>query len=130
MDLRRTALYITRTRVGLGLVIMASPRAAFGPVYGSAESTAPAAAAISRMMGAREAVLGAGAAIAVGEQRGSANWVSMIAVADGIDAFVNLTARRVGWRARVLGVLAAVSSVAHLMLAKQLAAEVDQPAGR
>ena len=77
------------------------------------------------MMGAREAVLGAGAAIAVGERRQSASWVSMIAVADGVDAVVNLASRRLGWRGRVLGVLAAASSVAHLVLAKQLAAEVD-----
>ena len=70
-----------------------------------------------------EAALGAGAAIAVGERRGGANWVSMIAVADGLDAVVNLTARRLGWRGRVLGVLAAASSGAHLMLAKQLASE-------
>ena len=34
MDLRRSALYLSRTRVGLGLVMMASPRLAFGPIYG------------------------------------------------------------------------------------------------
>lgn len=124
MDLRRLTLYITRSRVGLGLVMMASPRVAFGPIYG-ADAGVGSAATIARMMGAREAVLGAGAAIAVGERRQSAGWVSMIAVADGVDAVVNLTTRRVGWRARVLGTLAAASSVAHLVLAKRLAAEVD-----
>jgi len=125
MDLRRLTLYITRTRVGLGLVMLASPRLGFGPLYGADDVTRPGAAAVGRMMGAREVVLGAGAAIAVGERRGSANWVSMIAVADGLDAVVNLTTRRLPWRARVLGVLAAGSSVAHLVLAKRLAAEVD-----
>jgi hypothetical protein len=80
------------------------------------------------MMGAREAVLGAGGAIAAGERRGSANWISMIALADGVDAVVNLASRSLGWRGRVLGVAAAVSSVGHLVLAKQLAAEVDTPA--
>jgi len=124
MDLRRVTLYITRSRVGLGLVMMASPRVALGPIYGSAAG-AGTAATIGRMMGAREAVLGAGAAIAVGERRQSASWVSMIAVADGIDAVVNLTTRRLGWRGRVLGVFAAASSVAHLVLAKRLADEVD-----
>ncbi len=122
MDLRKFALYVSRTRVGMGLVMMASPRVAFGPIYGR-EVSEPAAAAISRMMGAREVALGAGAAIAVGERHGGANWVSMIAVADGLDAVVNLTARRLGWRGRVLGVLAAASSGAHLMLAKQLSSE-------
>ena len=35
MDLRRLTLYVSRTRVGFGLVMMASPRLAFGPIYGS-----------------------------------------------------------------------------------------------
>jgi hypothetical protein len=127
MDLRRLALYITRTRVGIGLVMLASPRLGFGPLYGADEATRPGAAAIGRMLGAREAVLGAGGAIAVGERHGSANWVSMLAVADGLDAVINLTTRGLGWRARALGVVAAGSAVAHLVLAKRVAAEVDQP---
>lgn len=124
MDLRRSALYLSRTRVGLGLVMMASPKLAFGPIYGAGAGE-PTARALGRMMGAREAVLGAGGAIAVGERRGSANWVSMIAVADGIDALVNLGSRSFGWRGKVLGVVALASSVSHLAMAKQLAAAVD-----
>ncbi len=124
MDLRRLSLYVSRSRVGFGLVMMISPRIVFGPLYGAGASEA-SAKTIGRMMGAREAVLGAGAAIAVGERRQSAGWVSMIAVGDGLDAVVNLTSRRLGWRARLLGVLAAGSSVAHLVLAKRLADEVD-----
>ncbi len=58
----------------------------------------------------------------------SANWISMIALADGIDAVVNLTSRRLDWRGRVLGVAAAASSVAHLVLAKQLAVRGRRPA--
>src|SRR4051794_2999310 len=122
MDLRRSALYIARSRVGLGLVMMASPRLAFGPIYGSGAGE-PAAKALARMMGAREAVLGAGGAIAVGERRGSANWLSMIALADGIDAVVNLASRQLGWRGRLLRLAPAASSVAHKVLAKQLAAQ-------
>jgi hypothetical protein len=124
MDLRRATLYITRTRVGLGLLMIASPRAALGPVYGR-DARAPTARAVVRMLGAREVVLGAGGAIAVGERVGSANWVSMLAVADGIDAVVNLTGRGLGGRARVLGVFAAGSAVGHFLLAKRLASEVD-----
>lgn len=122
MDLRKFALYVSRTRVGMGLVMMASPRVAFGPIYGR-EVGEPAAAAIGRMMGAREVALGAGAAIAVGERRGGANWMSMLAVADGLDAVINLSSPRLGWRGRVLGVVAAASAGAHLMLSKQLASE-------
>ncbi len=125
MDLRTVALYASRARVGMGLVMMAAPRLAFGPLYGSAVSD-PAAAALARMMGAREAALGVGAAIAVGEQRGSANWISMLACADGMDAVVNLTSRRLGWRGRALGIVASISAVAHLMLARRLAASTDR----
>ena len=124
MDLRQSALYLSRMRVGLGLVMIASPRLAFGPVYGAGAGEL-AARALGRMMGAREAVLGAGGAIAVSERRASANWISMIAMADGVDAVVNLASRSLGWRGRVLGVIAAASSVAHLVVARQLAAEVD-----
>lgn len=123
MDLRKFALYVARSRVGMGLVMMASPKVAFGPIYGAGASE-PAAAAVIRMMGAREAVLGAGAAIAIGERNGGENWISMIAVADGIDALVNITSRRLGWRGKVLGVLAGASSVAHLVLAKRLASSL------
>ncbi len=122
MELRQVAIYASRVRVGLGLTMMAAPKLAFGPIYGRGAGE-PAAAAIGRMMGAREAALGAGAAIAVAERRGGANWLSMIAVADGLDAVVNLTSRRLGWRGTALGVLAAASAGAHLVLAKQLVPE-------
>jgi hypothetical protein len=102
--------------------MMATPRLALGPIYGSATGD-PAAAALGRMVGARDAVLGAGAAIAVAERRGGANWVSMLALTDGIDAVVNLASPRLGWRGRALGIVAAVSSVAHLELARRLAQE-------
>ena len=122
MELRQVAIYVSRVRVGLGLTMMAAPKVAFGPIYGRGVGE-PAAAAISRMMGAREAVLGAGAAIAIAERRGGANWLSMIAVADGVDAVVNLTSQRLGWRGKTLGVLGAASSIAHLVLAKQIVAD-------
>lgn len=120
MELRKIALYVARARVGLGLTMMASPKLAFGPIYGRGASE-PGAAAIGRMMGAREAVLGAGAAIAVGEGPEGANWMSMIAVADGFDAVVNLASPRLGWRGKAMGLAALASAAAHLVLAKKLA---------
>ena len=120
MELRRFALYVSRVRVGMGLAMMASPKLAFGPVYGR-EAGEPVAAAFGRMIGAREAVLGAGAAIAVAERQGGENWISMLAVVEGMDAIVNFASPRLGWRGKALGVVAAASSVAHLVLAKRLA---------
>lgn len=126
MELRQFALYVSRVRVGMGLMMMVSPKIAFGPIYGS-EAGDPAAAALGRMMGARDAVLGAGAAIAVAERNGGANWISMMAVADGFDAVVNLASPKLGWRGKALGIVAAASSVAHLILAKKLASETIKP---
>jgi hypothetical protein len=124
MELRRLALYLTRTRVGLGLLLLVAPRVAVRRTYGVRRDEATSAA-LTRMLGAREVALGAGGAIAVGERRGSAGWVSMIALADGLDAVANLTGRRLGWRGRVVGVVAAGSAVGHLVLAKRLAADLD-----
>ena len=124
MELRQFALYVSRVRVGLGITMMVSPRVAFGPFYGR-EVTDPAATAITRMMGARDAALGAGAAIAVGERTGAENWISMLAVVDGLDAIVNLASPRIGWRGKLLGVLGAVSCVGHITLAKRLRANLE-----
>ena len=123
MELRKIALYISRIRVGFGLTMLASPKLALGPIYGRGLRE-PGAAAIGRMMGAREAVLGAGAAIAVAEGPEGANWVSMIAMADGLDAVVNLASRRLGWRGKAMGVAALASAAAHLVLAKKLSSEL------
>ncbi len=124
MELRRVALYITRTRVGVGLVILLAPRLTVGALYGTRPDDAGSQAA-ARMLGAREVALGAGGAIAVGERQQSAGWVSMIAIADGLDAVINLTSPRLGWRGRVIGAVAAASAAGHLALAKRLAVDHD-----
>ena len=122
MDTRRLAVYLSRTRVGLGIAMMLAPRAAMWPWLGGAADGAVAGLLI-RTLGARDFVLGAGAAIAVGEQRGAANWVSMNALIDGADAVASLVTPGLPARARIVGVLAASSAVVHLALARQLARE-------
>lgn len=122
METRRIALYLTRARVGISIAMMLAPRAAVRPWFGAATGSA-ATGVIVRALGARDFVLGAGAAIAIGEQRGAANWVSMSALVDGVDAVASLVTPGLPARARVVGVLAAVSAVAHLGLARELARE-------
>lgn len=120
MDNRQRAIYLSRVRVGIGLTLLAAPRTAARAIVGrGAESSAAAAA--TRMMGGRDAVLGAGAAIALAERDTGHNWLSMTALADGIDAAVLLLTPRLPLRARLTGVLAAALAVAQLAVAKELA---------
>jgi len=86
------------------------------------EAESRGARLFARAMGVREAALGAGASIAVGQGRGGADWVSMLAVCDAGDAVVSLLTPGLPARARLIGVGAAVSAVVHLRLAKDLAA--------
>lgn len=122
MDTRRLALYLSRTRVGLGIAMMLAPRATMWPWLGATTGGAVPGVLI-RTLGARDFVLGAGAAIAVGEQRGAANWISMSALVDGADAVASLVTPGLPARARIVGALAASSAVVHLALARELARE-------
>jgi hypothetical protein len=122
MDTRRIAIYAGRTRVGLGLAMLAAPRAVLQPWLGGTLGR-PAGTSVTRFLGAREAVLGAGTAIAAGERNGGGSWTSMAAVADGVDAIVCLVTPGLPRSARILGVLAAGSAAAHLVLARRVAAD-------
>jgi len=129
MDNRQRAIYVSRTRVGIGLAMLAAPRTVGRALVGrGAESTA--AATLCRGMGGRDAVLGVGAAIALAERDTGHNWLSITALADGIDAAVLLLTPRLPLRARITGVVAAALAVAQLVVAKELAEEagvtVDQ----
>ncbi len=85
MDHRRLAVYLGRIRVGLGLLLLAAPRAVLRPALGRGLES-PASGVVARMAGARDAVVGAGIAIAAAERRGGASWMSMGAVTDAFDA--------------------------------------------
>ncbi|HEY7440510.1 MAG TPA: hypothetical protein VIC35_14025 [Acidimicrobiia bacterium] len=128
MDDRRLAMYIARTRVGFGLALIVAPRAALRPWFGSMVD-ARIAGPLGRMTGGRDALLGAGTAIALGERNGGANWLSMLALADAVDAAVFLTAPGVRWRGRLLGAFAAASAVTHFQLARRVARADALPVG-
>ena len=120
MDNRQRAIYLSRVRVGIGLALLAAPRAAGRALVGRGVESS-AATVITRAMGGRDAVLGAGAAIALAERDTGHNWLSMTALADGIDAAVLLLTPRLPLRARLTGVIAAALAVAQLAVAKELA---------
>lgn len=126
MDNRRIATYLARSRVGMGLVLLLAPRLALRVTLGPVADV-PVTGPLGRIAGIRDVVLGAGGSISLGEQRGGANWLSMGAVADGVDALVLLATPGLAKRARLVGLGAAVSAVAQLYLAKDIAASETVP---
>jgi hypothetical protein len=122
MDTRQIGAYISRGRVGLGLAAMVAPGPTLGIVFGRGANTA-GARAVLRMLGVRDSVLGAGGSIAIGQRAGGGDWLSMMALCDAVDAAVMLMTPGLPKRARVVGILAVKSAVAHLYLARQIAAE-------
>jgi hypothetical protein len=121
LDSGRAAVYLARARFGIGLSMLAVPRLA-GTICVGRESDGRGARVFARLTGVREAALGAGASIAIGQGRGGGDWVSMLAVCDAGDAVVSLLTPGLPVRARIIGVGAAVSAVVHFKLAKDLAA--------
>ncbi len=126
-DPRRVALVFTRVRAIFGLAMLVAPGPAGKACLGSGAG-GPAARALTRMLGARDVVLGIGSLSAVKEGRHGPEWLGMSAIADGVDAAVCLFAPKLGWRARVVGVLAALFAGFGLKLARDIADERDAAA--
>ena len=125
MDTRQLGTYLARSRVGLGLAIVIAPGPCLAVLFGSGANN-PGARAVGRVAGIRDAVIGAGGSIAAGQRSGGGDWLSMMAVCDGFDALVMLATPGLPKRTRLLGLFAAGSAVAHLYLARDLAAEEQQ----
>lgn len=123
MDTRRAAVYAGRIRVGMGLAMLAAPRMSLRPWLGRDGLDSAAAGAVVRFVGARDAALGVGSAIAAAERNGGGSWLSMAAVADGFDGVVCLLTPGLPRAARLLGVVALASAAAHLTFARRVAAD-------
>jgi hypothetical protein len=123
MDTRQIGIYASRGRVVLGLSLMVAPGPTLTLALGRGAAATSAARAVGRLAGVRDAVIGAGGSIAAGQRSGGGDWLSMMAVCDGVDALVMLATPGLPKRTRLLGLFAAGSAVAHLYLARDLAAE-------
>lgn len=119
---RDLAITFNRARAILGLGLLLVP-GALGRAWLGRGSGAPAARAGLRMMGARDVVLGVGGLTAIKEGAHGPEWMSMAAVADGVDAAVCLVSPGIPKRARVVGLIAAAAAVLGLRLARDLADE-------
>jgi hypothetical protein len=121
LDSERAAVYLARARFGLGVALLVAPGTA-AKVWAGARWDGRGTRLFARTTGVREAALGAGASIAIGQGSGGGDWVSMLAVSDAGDAVVSLLTPGLPVRARLVGVVAAVSAAVHLKLARDLAA--------
>jgi hypothetical protein len=119
-DPRRLAVVTARARVALGaaFLLVAGPLARVTLGSGNREERAAL-----RLTGARDLALGLGALTTVKERTQDAEWVSMGALVDGLDALVLLGTRRLPLRARLVGLVAAVTAVTGLWVSQRLADE-------
>jgi hypothetical protein len=120
LDRRRIAIVIARGRVVLGLGALVVPGLTVRALVGDAD---PTTRTLTRMLGARDLALGLGAITSVRERTQDAEWVSMGALADGVDALAGLFTPGLPTRARLMGIVAAGAAVVGLQLARELAAE-------
>jgi hypothetical protein len=122
MDNRQAALLLARGRAVIGLAALTVPGLFNRLWLGGTKATSPAKA-MTRAFGARELVLGIGTLTSVKEQTQGPEWLSMGAVADGVDAAVSLLVRGAPRRTRVIALVAAGSAVGAMKVARELADE-------
>jgi hypothetical protein len=127
MDTRQLAIVAARARAVIGLSAMVLP-GTLTSIWLGTGAVSSHSRVLARAMGARDLVLGIGALTTVKEQTSGPEWLSMGAMADGVDALLSLVARDVPRRTRLFGLAAAVSAVAGMKLARDLADERDATA--
>ena len=120
LDLRTLAIAVARGRVVLGIGALVAPGPAVRALMGRSD---PTTRSLARMLGGRDVVLGVGAITSTKEHSHDAEWLSMGAVADGVDALVGLLGPGLPLRARLMGVVAAGSAAVGLLAARELADE-------
>ena len=119
-DPRTVALALSRGRIVAGLTLLIAPSLV---LRNWVKQTTPEAKALARMMGIRDLVLGLGALTAVKEETQDAEWLSMGAASDAVDALVSAFAPGISNRGRLVALVGAGSAVTGLMLARQFADE-------
>lgn len=119
-DPRTLAAALARGRIVVGLALLLLPGVV---LRGWVRRVTPEAKVVGRMMGARDVVLGLGALTAVKERTQDAEWLSMGAVADAVDAVVSLAAPGVSLRGRFVSLVAGGAAVSGMWLARTFADE-------
>jgi hypothetical protein len=126
LDRRQIAVLIARGRVVLGLSAVLAPGLAIRALMGESTTTTRT---LTRMLGIRDIVLGVGAITTLKERTQDAEWVSMGAVADGVDALAGLFTPGLPVQARLMGVLAAATAAVGIDASRRFADERAGAAG-
>ena len=94
MNERELAKYYAGGRIGIGILLLLFPRRMAKGLWGAGVAGTPAVLFFSRIVGARDAILGAGAMAALqGEGTAAVRpWMSYGAAADAVDAVATLLA--------------------------------------
>jgi hypothetical protein len=98
MDERQMARYYAGGRIGIGLLLLLFPRRLAKGLWGAEAAGSPAVMFFSRLVGVRDAIIGAGTLAALqqeGDPGASARvrpWMSYGAAADAVDAVATLLA--------------------------------------
>ena len=117
-DPRTLALALARGRIVAGLTLLIAPSLL---LRNWVKETTPATKSVARMMGVRDLVLGLGALTAVKEETQDAEWLSMGAACDAVDAVVSAFAPGISARGRAVALIGGGSAVAGFVLARQFA---------
>lgn len=113
-------------RLGVGLLMILAPRALMRRLFGVEGASA---GVVGRMLGVRDALLGAGALAAGDEDPARLRaWLTYGAIADAVDALAHLIAyRRLPRRVRFVSLVSAASGAAT---GAYLASRLEDASGR
>jgi hypothetical protein len=107
-------------RIGAGMAFVAAP-ALVGRVWVGSEADAPGTATFAQALGARDALLGIGALVALCDGTSPRRWLQAGAVADASDALVSLLHPALPPRRRlVVTLIAAGSAIGYTWLASRV----------
>lgn len=119
-DAKRIAIWCGRGRAVLGLAAVLLP-GLVGRLMLGRGTASPTGRALSRMMGARDLVLGVGAITSLNETEHGPEWVSMGAAADLVDGATMLATPGLPRWVRPIGLLAFAAGAVQLAAARRLA---------
>ncbi len=120
-NLRRLVIANAGGRVAIGIAFLLAPHALGGRWFGR-EATRPVAGVVTRMVAARDLVLGVGMLRALSRAEPVRPWFALAVGVETVDGVAALAARRhlPKWTVAATVVLASVGALSDALLARQL----------
>jgi hypothetical protein len=120
-NVRRMAIANAGGRVAIGIAFLLAPHALGGSWFGQ-EATRPLAGVLTRMVGARDLVLGVGMLRALSRAEPVRPWFALAVGVETVDGVAALAARKhlPKWTVVATVVLASAGALSDAILARQL----------